>query len=1692
MRGKGRGKWRPLWGAAAIGLVVGSVTFLNAWAAPEGSAVVAPAGIDKSQPSAAPSVTTPPIAAGRTTAVQASAQVAGPTVMQKALAAPLARDARVRMGRIVTASPVADAPTAGGSVLAATMVPGQPCDCDSDCVPALPCRVGRCRKETAGQLQAGTCEELIAPVDTRCDLDALFCTDDRCILSPGGAKQCVNGTNNGNTCTTAGDCPGGTCEVITVCTNGAVTRCATECNGGTNAGDDCLRDSDCGGGTCILQAAPGQAVCNETLDRCEVHQGGGAVGRCCSTDGTTCSYVTEASCTGSGGKWLRTEDPDDILDECVCPKYGSAISPAGAYGTTVGPIRISEKVCAIGGDICEDATFCQKRCTGPAPFEICEVDTDCPTNETCQPDTCVADTPPRCADGFYKIGDDYTLPNASYLRLKQFRFRGGVDKPDEVLIFEFYEQQGHCSNAPATACDSFVLASCPGGSCIPDLVDAVGIRFGNGGIFDYLIDVDCANDCIVAEEEAPQDEPIIIPPAGWVAIRSSRTEPTADARNAANGRWLSAAAEGGNEVDFGSNNPNLMWVNAAPTGTGPVTPQIMVFELLGDKLPSSGACCDATNGNCTDTQKWDCRTCSATGAPCRYYPEPLRDFINCGFNDFCVEDNWFGPKTHVDFNTGGGLDCADSPCDLGACCFPNGTCQRLDQQLCTGDFQGFGTDCTPNCCTQTFTGGDCCETLFYCDDGSGDCAAGSGPCSDNTGTCQTCTGPTTHYITVPPLFDPAITIDISGDNTPAVFTQALGDTCTLSGSDPGWYEKFHLNTCGVVTVDVCCTTPLMSPVWGVLVEACPNCSNVIGADQNQNGAQSGFGAGCNNNHCCPDGNFSAQFTLAAGTYMYQPYGDPTCEGTLDNCITNDDCPLGAVCEATVGPYTVHITVDPCNPAACCIGGTCQVLNRLDCEAAGGFWLGALDPAVADCFPLPNGACGTGSCCTGPGVCNDTTFFDTEAECLNANPNNIFVGGSQCLRDDPCPICTFDDDAHCKSFINANVRYISPSDRSLDPPIRWADDFTPQGSLLDAVCWWPAYFDPFNGVECAANPPPDDWRVRVYEDDFGLPGLEKGPAGGQVLNVFAKRLIPGLRVWEYTGAFQTPLVVTPGSCLWVEITGLGEGTGCTTYLTESAGDGNGYAVQDGDGTYGPEDIIIYNEGTIDDIGDYSFCVSTGLGTDNDCGDVTVPCCLCGTGCSMMSATACRNADGYIFAGEPSCATVTCPTVPANNACGSATAICTGQSACSVGLDNRCATNDGLVTTCNPVTGAGPANDFIQDVWFQYTPPCSGEMQIDTCSNLTMYDTMIAIYGGTATTCSCPPAGTDTGLITRPNPSPPPPTLPACDDNNGSEAAGTACPPNNFGRSLLKIDATGGNCYLIRVGGDRGSNVLKEGVAQLSINVTCSAINPPLPAPAPHNRKKNRYVSFNPNSGTTAVKFKVTRTFPPPTTEMGWVGPPDANGISAILPDAQKPASRVWGEAVIHAGDCEIYPVPDTANTPLTCSISGAPCAQLCGGGQCPAGQGECIAPPTTYEIRATSDNANFSPPLVVTTVPRPCPKKWGDSVGDFSGGAWTAPNGVSNVNDFVSALQCFQQLPTRPHVSICDVVGAGQLGLESCINKQGNIADVFNLIKAFQGSAYPAYVCSTSGHGCSNLGGACAAPGVGTCIIPGTGNCPACP
>ncbi|MBI4717252.1 MAG: hypothetical protein HY763_05570 [Planctomycetes bacterium] len=188
--------------------------------------------------------------------------------------------------------------------------------------------------------------------------------------------------------------------------------------------------------------------------------------------------------------------------------------------------------------------------------------------------------------------------------------------------------------------------------------------------------------------------------------------------------------------------------------------------------------------------------------------------------------------------------------------------------------------------------------------------------------------------------------------------------------------------------------------------------------------------------------------------------------------------------------------------------------------------------------------------------------------------------------------------------------------------------------------------------------------------------------------------------------------------------------------------------------------------------------------------------------------------------------------------------------------------------------------------------------------------------------------------------------------------------------------------------------------------CENVN----APLADGTLKNRYLSFVPNNDVSAVAFRVelvaSTYFPASAGIVGWVGVPDAGGVARLSP---VPVFRAWPEPMIHVGDCAVVPVAE-------------------------------------YSVAGTMDGVVFGPAAPVRTIEQPGTKFWGDSVGSFDG-VWSGPNGVVNVNDYLAALQHFVNDPSAPPLAWVDVA-------DETPNAVVNFNDVFRLVKAFQGEAYP--------------------------------------
>ncbi len=122
-----------------------------------------------------------------------------------------------------------------------------------------------------------------------------------------------------------------------------------------------------------------------------------------------------------------------------------------------------------------------------------------------------------------------------------------------------------------------------------------------------------------------------------------------------------------------------------------------------------------------------------------------------------------------------------------------------------------------------------------------------------------------------------------------------------------------------------------------------------------------------------------------------------------------------------------------------------------------------------------------------------------------------------------------------------------------------------------------------------------------------------------------------------------------------------------------------------------------------------------------------------------------------------------TNPANDACSGAIVASLGTTS---GTTNG-ATTDGSAT-CG-------ASSNSPDVWYAFTPTCTGDYQVDTCGSA--YDTVLSVHG------ACP--GTTANQI-------------ACNDDSGS----IFCPSNGL-NSRVTFSGVGGTTYYIRVSGFSGA-------------------------------------------------------------------------------------------------------------------------------------------------------------------------------------------------------------------------------------------------------------------------------------------------
>lgn len=287
------------------------------------------------------------------------------------------------------------------------------------------------------------------------------------------------------------------------------------------------------------------------------------------------------------------------------------------------------------------------------------------------------------------------------------------------------------------------------------------------------------------------------------------------------------------------------------------------------------------------------------------------------------------------------------------------------------------------------------------------------------------------------------------------------------------------------------------------------------------------------------------------------------------------------------------------------------------------------------------------------------------------------------------------------------------------------------------------------------------------------------------------------------------------------------------------------------------------------------------------------------------------------------------------------------------------------------------------------------------------------------------------------------------------------------------------------------------------------NAPLAAPPPHDRRKNRYVSFEPNPpGLVSVGFHVELLEVDLSACSGNggrcrldKGNADCKVCSeAVDPETLEPVPCFWlsdcqlpvGQTCDLTGETCIHDLPGSVGLSWwvgppdangVARLVSQPFAHFSSEWPTLVHVGDCeVVPTARYSIRQTIDGVDMSDALEVATTARPEGKYWGDGVGRltyFCDGnpqsptcdptsndcpdeqpclaAWPPPDGVANFDDVLAALFLFESGPddVLPHFTWVDMHGDdGSSAIYAPPNGVANFSDMQFIVLAFQGRPYP--------------------------------------
>ncbi|MBN2563546.1 MAG: hypothetical protein JXQ75_21715 [Phycisphaerae bacterium] len=700
----------------------------------------------------------------------------------------------------------------------------------------------------------------------------------------------------------------------------------------------------------------------------------------------------------------------------------------------------------------------------------------------------------------------------------------------------------------------------------------------------------------------------------------------------------------------------------------------------------------------------------------------------------------------------------------GACCFPDGECQQMDEADCTdagGAFTDVGEPCLPQTCAPP---NDNCEDAEEISDGSHDFdatgATTGGPplelpeCHDLLQDvwfkyAATCEGTFVANLCLVDYSDPSIAVYAGWDCPPTLLAGCQSDDCQFPDGhmcevrlqvEPG--DEYLIRVGGVYyattgTLVVGCV-PAGS---GACCHEDYSCEILLESECVAEGDVFTLDEPCSPitcpqpepPECCPgDANDDNLLNGAdIGPFVELLLADPPPEiGTLPFCWAdvNEDQVIDM---SDITPFVQNLldgaTCGEVPTGACCFDdGVCQEMSSTQCAYAGGAYEGTGTDCVPNPCPQPPGAC-----CFEDGSC----LVLASSAC--GSFGGVYQGTGTDCDPNPCPqpppVC-------CVGDVNGDG-FITESDVApfvaalLDPPDGGTIDFC-RADIDENLAINGLDIEPFvqlllTGATCGVeNDECEDaehlsgLNVSIaYDTDYATtaPGAPTTNCGSIVQDIWYSYLVP------CTG---NVVIRTEGSSYDTFLAAYGPGTsGCPDPNLCPVADNTDVACNDditGEFTWSQiavaanlADCLLIRVGGKD----VGFGVSGGSGLLSiDCvPDGEGACCHLDYTCDELQLEADCTGIGDVFWPGDVCSDVTCPPIPVNDDCEGAIEIaCGGQ----VTADNTWATT--IASDPEFSCHFGGSAQGVGTVWFKFTAAGTDAM-LSTCNSVgPANDTLVAVY------------------------------------------------------------------------------------------------------------------------------------------------------------------------------------------------------------------------------------------------------------------------------------------------------------------------------------------------------------------------------